>query len=152
MATTAPRKIIIAMDGSKQSEYALSYYKENVEHKGDDVTIVFAAEHGNLTSQPVFSTDPQFLARMCSEEEGEIKKLVDKLEKMLTEAGVPGKVLRYSGNTPGEAVIKASQELGADLIITGTRGLGKIRRTLMGSVSQYIVHHAHVPVLVCREK
>ena len=65
---------------------------------------------------------------------------------------VKGKVLRYSANTPGEAVIKASTELGSDLIVTGTRGLGKIRRTILGSVSQYVVHHANVPVLICRDK
>ncbi|RUS88607.1 hypothetical protein EGW08_003633 [Elysia chlorotica] len=34
----------------------------------------------------------------------------------------------------------------------GTRGLGKFRRTMLGSVSDYILHHAHVPVLVCRLK
>ena len=71
---------------------------------------------------------------------------------IVTDLQVQGKVLRYSGNTPGEAVIRAATELESDFIVTGTRGLGKIRRTIMGSVSQYIVHHANVPVLICREK
>nr|KAG5708768.1 hypothetical protein BaRGS_031922 [Batillaria attramentaria] len=92
------------------------------------------------------------MAKMLNEEEGEIKKLLDKLQQKLTDSGVSGKVVRYSANTPGEAITKAATELGADMIITGTRGLGKIRRTILGSVSQYVVHHAHVPVLICREK
>lgn len=152
MDASEPRSIVIAMDGSKQSEFALKYYKDAIAHDKDDVTVVFAAEHGHMSSQPMMTTDPQYTARLTGEEDGEVKKHVDKLKKMLEDNGVKGKVLRYSANTPGEAVVQASIELKADLIVTGTRGLGTIRRTIMGSVSSYIVHHAHVPVLICREK
>jgi hypothetical protein len=38
------------------------------------------------------------------------------------------------------------------LIVIGTRGLGKIRRTFLGSVSDFVVHHADMPVLVCRQE
>ena len=37
------------------------------------------------------------------------------------------------------------------MIVMGTRGMGVVRRTLLGSISDYVVHHAHCPVLVCRE-
>lgn len=43
---------------------------------------------------------------------------------------------------PGEAIIKAAEEEGADMIIMGSRGHGIIRRTLLGSVSEYVSHHA----------
>jgi hypothetical protein len=37
------------------------------------------------------------------------------------------------------------------MIITGTRGMGKVRRTILGSVSDYLVSRAACPVMVCRD-
>lgn len=53
---------------------------------------------------------------------------------------------------PAEGILRVAKEENAALVITGTRGLGKLRRTLLGSVSDYLVHHSNVPVLVCRTK
>lgn len=53
---------------------------------------------------------------------------------------------------PGETVVHEAHEQNADVILCGSRGHGKLRRTFMGSVSDYIVHHSHVPVVVCRHK
>ena len=53
---------------------------------------------------------------------------------------------------PGEAIVKFAEEKKVTMVIMGTRGLGSIRRTIMGSVSDYVVHHAHCPVIVCRPK
>ena len=49
-----------------------------------------------------------------------------------------------------EEVIVLAEELGADLIVMGSRGLGGVKRALMGSVSDSVVRHAHCPVLVVR--
>lgn len=57
---------------------------------------------------------------------------------------------RTGAGKPGEAIIKIAKEENATMIITGTRGLGKIRRTVLGSVSDYVIHHSPIPVLVCR--
>lgn len=54
------------------------------------------------------------------------------------------------GLKPGEMIVAAAKEFNATMIAMGTRGMGKIRRTILGSVSDYVVHHAHCPVLVCR--
>ena len=42
------------------------------------------------------------------------------------------------------------EEIGAGLIVMGSRGRGGVRRALMGSVSDSVVRHAHCPVLVIR--
>ena len=51
---------------------------------------------------------------------------------------------------PGEAICRTAEEVNAVMIIMGTRGLGKVKRTLLGSVSDYLIHHATCPVVVCR--
>src|SRR5215207_7534542 len=47
-------------------------------------------------------------------------------------------------------IVALAEELQADLIVMGSRGLGGVRRALMGSVSDSVVRHAHCPVLVVR--
>ena len=51
----------------------------------------------------------------------------------------------------GEAITEEAADEKAGLIIMGTRGMGTVRRTLLGSVSDYVIHHATCPVLVVRE-
>ena len=49
--------------------------------------------------------------------------------------------------TVWEAVIVASSELGADVIVTGTRSLRGVREMLAGTLSHALVQHSEVPVL-----
>jgi len=51
---------------------------------------------------------------------------------------------------PDKEIIRLSEEISATLIVMGSRGLGAVRRALMGSVSDSVVRHAHCPVLVMR--
>jgi nucleotide-binding universal stress UspA family protein len=53
---------------------------------------------------------------------------------------------------PDEEVIQLSEELGAGLVAVGSRGLGPMKRVLMGSVSDSVVRYAHCPVLVVRKE
>lgn len=54
--------------------------------------------------------------------------------------------------SPGERICKAADDHKADLIVMGTRGLGVLRRTILGSVSDYVVHHAEVPVTIVPQR
>ena len=51
-------------------------------------------------------------------------------------------------STPGEVICQLAADSKAQLIVTGSRGMGTIRRTFLGSVSDYCVHHSLVPVAV----
>ena len=60
-----------------------------------------------------------------------------------------GKIRKGKGK-PGEAIVKAALEEGANMVVCGTRGHGKIKRAFLGSVSDYVVHHAKCPVITCK--
>jgi nucleotide-binding universal stress UspA family protein len=53
------------------------------------------------------------------------------------------------GRAPQE-IVSLAEDLGIGLIVMGSRGRGGFSRTLMGSVSDSVVRHAHCPVLVVR--
>jgi len=59
-------------------------------------------------------------------------------------------VARVVRGAPGAALCDLAAELAADAIVVGSRGLGAIRRALLGSVSTYVVNNAPCPVVVVR--
>ena len=73
------------------------------------------------------------------------------LDRFFLHFQLSGRIRSEGGPKPGEVIIKVANEEKAHMIVMGTRGLGKVRRTILGSVSDYVVHHANCPVLVCRQ-
>lgn len=51
---------------------------------------------------------------------------------------------------PGEQIVKVAEEEKASLVMVGSRGHGWLRRTILGSVSNYVIHHTSIPVLLCK--
>ena len=48
----------------------------------------------------------------------------------------------------GQQICDIVQNKKADMIVMGNRGLGTLRRTFLGSVSDYVVHHSGVAVMI----
>src|SRR5215207_4592254 len=76
------------------------------------------------------------------------QEVLDGQVEMIGAAG--GEVARahLRGGRTSDQVIMLGKEIGAGLLVVGSRGLGTVRRILMGSQSEEMVHHAQVPVLV----
>lgn len=64
---------------------------------------------------------------------------------------IGGKVKGHAGK-PGEVIISIAEEENVSFIVCGSRGSGNLRRTLLGSISDYVLHHAHMPVVICKHK
>ena len=66
-----------------------------------------------------------------------------------SQAGVAARFLIWAGD-PGESIVAAAEAEGADLIVVGSHGRTGFNRSLMGSVSDYVIRHARAPVVVVR--
>ena len=64
-------------------------------------------------------------------------------------AGADATFLVWEGD-PGPAIVAAADSESADLIVVGSHGRSGVSRFLIGSVSDYVVRHAHCPVMVVR--
>ncbi|KAG5252958.1 hypothetical protein OIU76_021202 [Salix suchowensis] len=51
---------------------------------------------------------------------------------------------------PKDKICQATEQMQVDLLVLGSRGLGKIKRAFLGSVSDYCAHHAKCPVLIVK--
>ncbi|XP_078339805.1 universal stress protein Sll1388-like isoform X2 [Crassostrea virginica] len=124
------------------------------EAKRRGCTVVVAMD-GSLHSQHAFesylTTDPSKASELANEEERKIKEMFADWKDQIKNTGIDGCVVRTSGE-PGRAIIKIARGEGADYLVMGSRGVGTLRKTFMGSVSDYVVHHAHIPVTVVRNR
>ncbi|XP_022744518.1 universal stress protein PHOS34-like [Durio zibethinus] len=62
---------------------------------------------------------------------------------------IKAETLILEGN-PKVMICEISEEMNVGLLIIGSRGLGKIKRALLGSVSDYCAHHAKCPTLIVK--
>ncbi|XP_064606582.1 universal stress protein in QAH/OAS sulfhydrylase 3'region-like [Liolophura sinensis] len=144
---TSGRTILVAIDGSQNSDNAFTWVLGNIFREGDNVVCVHSAEY-KISSG--FS-DAVAISNMMKEEQERVGNLIAKYAQALKQNGVKGKSIKMEGMKAGEAIVQAAKDESAQIIVTGTRGLGTIRRTIIGSVSDYVVHHATCPVIIYRE-
>ncbi|XP_045172643.2 universal stress protein in QAH/OAS sulfhydrylase 3'region-like [Mercenaria mercenaria] len=145
------RTVVIAIDDSFHSEFAFDFYVDNVHRQGDRIVLVHVPEYSNVLSTSSLLTDPNIVSDLLKDNEEKVRDLVEKYSMKMKECHLSGHVKQQCGK-PGEAIIEAAKEEGASMLILGTRGMGLIRRTFTGSVSDYCLHHSDIPVLVCRHK
>ena len=78
-----------------------------------------------------------------------ILDIQDKYEDICSEKGLKYKFfMADSEKKPGHAICHLAKKHGASLIVIGQRGLGTVSRAFLGSTSDFVLHHAHVTVLI----
>jgi nucleotide-binding universal stress UspA family protein len=143
-----PTRILLATDGSEEAELAALRAVDLADATDSELHVV------HVGVVPIFlKSYPGTLGydRKLYEQIEEVsRELLRKQSWRVKAAGgtVAGAHLRM-GAVDLE-IVALAEELGADLIVIGSRGLGGVRRALMGSVSDSVVRHAHCPVLVVR--
>lgn len=137
-----PAKILLAVDGSEEASLAARSAVGLAEKTGSELHVVHVGE-----APVVYRPELRGYRSLYEQREKEARRLLDEQVKSLGDR-VAQAHLRM-GRPDGE-IVALAEELGAGLIVLGSRGLGGLRRTLMGSVSDSVVRHAHCPVLVVR--
>jgi nucleotide-binding universal stress UspA family protein len=146
--STFPTRILLATDGSEEAELAALRAVDLADATHSELHVV------HVGVVPIFlKSYPGTLGyerRLYEQIEEMSRKLLRKQSWRVKAAGgtVAGTHLRM-GAVDLE-IVALAEELGADLIVMGSRGLSGVRRALMGSVSDSVVRHAHCPVLVVR--
>ena len=90
---------------------------------------------------------------MAEELRHQAQDILDEQAKKIEQAGgkIAQKHLRLAEHHPGfehhpsDDVVGVAEEIGAGLIVLGSRGLGGMRRALMGSVSDSVVQACPLP-------
>ena len=76
-------------------------------------------------------------------------KFLQQKHKAAKAAGVKSEYLQLTGN-PGRAICELAASWSADMIFIGSRGLRGLKEMFLGSVSNYVTHHAPCSVLIVR--
>ena len=145
-----PTRILLATDGSEEAELAALRAVELVQSTDSELHLVHVGVVPIfLKSYPVTLG---YYGKLYEQIEEVSKELLRKQSWRVKAAGstVAGTHLRM-GQVDLE-IVALAEEIQADLIVMGSRGLGGVRRALMGSVSDSVMRHAHCPVLVVRQE
>lgn len=151
MPSDGRRKVVIAVDMSNWAEMAFDFYVQhirNFDEYDDDVICFHSIEPPHYSSADALLKTGSYdhAVHVCEENS---KKVQEKFTEKMKQNNVSGRVVIKFGARPGEAIVHLATTEHATIIVIGTRGLGFIRRTILGSVSDYVLHHAHCPVAVC---
>jgi nucleotide-binding universal stress UspA family protein len=148
---TFPTKILLATDASKDATKAAQMASDIANISGSELHVLHVGNMKEFHVAP--GAEQSFSPRTAS-----LTDVREKAEKTLGEAvrqveevgGTVAQAHMRMGD-PDEEILKFCEEQGGfGLIVMGSRGLGPIKRRLMGSVSESVVRHARCPVLVAR--
>jgi nucleotide-binding universal stress UspA family protein len=143
-----PTRILLATDGSEEAVLAARTAVDLTEKTGSELHVIYVHR-----DPPVpYAYDDRYSEPTPAPPDGEARALLDRQVGAIQSAGVTVAGAYLKEGEPEAEVVALGEEIGAGLIVIGSRGRGGVRRALMGSVSDSVVRHAHCPVLVIRRE
>jgi nucleotide-binding universal stress UspA family protein len=139
------KHILFPSDGSKASEHVLQYVCELAQKFNAEVTVLHAYEF--LEVIPVYETTYAYLDELENYLESQSSQIANEIRQKLEQHNLNVHTAVIKGD-PGYSIVNTAEEKKCDLIVMGSRGLGPVKRFLLGSVSHYVVNHAKCPVMI----
>ncbi|KAI7748245.1 hypothetical protein M8C21_000359 [Ambrosia artemisiifolia] len=151
------KRIGVAVDFSVGSRAALQWAIDNVVRKGDHLILVTIRPEGDSEAQLWETTgcpliplselcDAQVMKKYGAKPDSETLDIVN-LAATQKEVVV---VMKIFWGDPREKLCEAITNIPLDHVVIGNRGLGKLKRAIMGSVSNYVVNQSSCPVTVVK--
>ncbi len=145
------RTILLATDGSDTARKAQDYLVDTYDPETCEILVVSVASPPEVVLGYAGSTGSE--AEMLGREPGEIRdeiteeyeNLAEETARNLKDEGFDCEVAVPIGN-PGEEIVELAQGRDVYEVVIGRQGRGRIGELLLGSVSQYVVHHVRCPV------
>ena len=153
-------KVLIAVNDSKIAEKAFVFYMDNFyKEEVTDVVVAYEVQRpvfppvvfssSSLTDFP--ATQVSAISHNCNRLKQEVENLYIANCKKYKLAASKVVTAQITNEKPGPAIIKRALAVKANLIVVGSEILGSSGSTF-ASVSNYVLLHAHVPVLIFRLK
>jgi nucleotide-binding universal stress UspA family protein len=137
------RMILLATDGSPSAEQACLHAVSLAHELGATLIAIYVVDTHLAFNSGIHSDDALRELRRDGE------RALETVAAMAREAGLTIRSEVCEGR-PGEAIVAEAARSGADLVVLGSHGQGALTDLLLGSVSQYVIHHADVPVCIVR--
>jgi nucleotide-binding universal stress UspA family protein len=136
-------KILLAVDMSHHARKAVPAAAELAKAGGGSVHVLHVRELYYPVPPRVVGDSPE-----------EAQELVDGVVAELKQAGVEadGMVRTSTGGSPASTILEEARELGAGMVVVGSRGLSDLGGLLLGSVAHKVIQLSGCPVLVVRDE
>jgi len=142
-------KILVAIDGSEGASAAARVAMEIAKSTGSEVHVAYAI--GEERYRPHLGPEMwEGWQEGFEHAKRSARSWVEEQANGMRGEGTKTVESHLLLGRPDAAIVWLAEELGAGLLVVGSRGLGGIRRVLIGSVSDSVVRHAHCSVMVIR--
>jgi nucleotide-binding universal stress UspA family protein len=143
-----PVRLIIGVDGSKGAEAAVEAVAARKWPAGSEAHIVNATW---ATPQITSNRGMGPIITWIAEEKARVNKMIDEAVGKLRASGLRTEVV-VKEEEPKRLLITEAESWGADCIFVGARGMGRIERFMLGSVSSAVAARAHCSVEVVYDR
>ncbi len=147
------RNILVAVDGSENSDRALDFGLGLAEKFGSAVTVL------NVSEVLAMGVVPQDSTTLSYENMPSLVKDLRKIhEEILDKAVSHAKAVKpdlavstmLRDGDPATEIVNVARDNGFDAIVLGHKGSGMVRERLLGSISEKVAHLAPCPVVIVR--
>jgi len=151
MAASETRNILLAIDASENTDYAFEWYCQYLHHPGNYVIACHVPQGFDLEKARSLLAKGGEMTDQMEKAYAKITDLEAKYISRLKENKIQGRVLSVPSKNAGETLVKVAREEQVFAVLMGTRGLSKLKKVILGSVSDHVVQQADCPVIVVRK-